>query len=167
MRYKKKIIYFMVFLLILFLVYFFTPRVVGYFEWQKVAKAVGGFPYQIGLTTIVVTPCFTTGTPPICTGGTLCFTLDPVRCNLYSDVSGVPAGGMGNMALFMKTRLAQSGAHPGGQLIAGGMSPVLMGSGVLASTGGCAGCVVKADDVVDEIKNWFNNFIIAGFRGEE
>ncbi len=143
MSYKKGIIYFIIFLLLLFLIYFFTPKVAGYFRFRQAVKAAGGFPYQIGLTNVTVVPCVTTGVPPICTGGVLCSVLDAARCVMYSEVSGAQAGGMGNNALFLKTAIAQAGLYPGGQLIAGGTSPALMDNGVLASFGGCYGCVAK------------------------
>ena len=52
---------------------------------------------------------------------------------------------MGVNALFLKTALAQAGVTPGGQLIAGGMGPVLMDNGVLAGPGGCYNCLAKLD----------------------
>jgi len=126
------------------------------------AQAVGGFPYQIGLTGVTIVPCITTGYPPICEGGTLCLTKDAATCTLYSDVSGSPAGGMGMNGLFLKTSIAQAGLMPGGQLIAGGMSNVLMDNGVLASAGGCAGCMAKANKV-DKVKQVFD-YLIASFK---
>ena len=159
---KKKIIFFVCILILSVLVYIFAPSVVVYFKWQKVVKAAGAFPYQIGLTNVVTIPCFTTGSPPICTGGTLCYIKDAASCTLYSNVSGTMSGGMGDKALFLKTAIAQSGLTQGGQLIAGGMSPVLMDSGVLASGGGCYGCYASLN-VVDKIKNWFD-YIIAGIK---
>ncbi|MBU4217317.1 hypothetical protein L6270_02470 [Candidatus Parcubacteria bacterium] len=141
--------------------YFFVSNS-GKFHLFQGAQAVGGFPYQIGLTTVTVIPCFTTGYPPLCEGGTLCLTKDAASCTLYSDVSGSPAGGMGMNALFLNTSIAQAGLTSGGQLIAGGMSNVLMDNGVLASTAGCAGCMAKANKV-DKIKEVFD-YVIASFK---
>lgn len=149
-------------LALVFIIYF-LPGMVTSWRWQKVAEASAGFPYQIGLTKVVIVPCVTTGTPPICTGGTLCNVTDAARCALYSDVQGMMSGGMGNNALFLKTAIIQAGLTPGGQLIAGGMSPVAMDNGVLASAGGCYGCMAKAG-FGDKIFNWLDRYIIAGFK---
>lgn len=133
-------------------------------DFAKAAEAAGGFPYQIGLTNAIIIQCFTTGIPPLCTGGTLCNLKDAATCANYSDVSGTPAGGMGSNALFMNTAILQAGLAAGGQLIAGGMSAALMDNGVLASTGGCYGCAAKAGKT-GSIYAFFerlNSFIIAG-----
>ncbi len=143
--------------------YFLIPQFVNYFKWKNSVEAAGSLPYQIGLTNVAMINCFTTGSPPLCEGGTLCFTKDAATCTTYSDVSGTMAGGMGNNALFSIQAIAQSGLTNGGQLIAGGMSPVLMDNGVLASIGGCYGCYAKAKSIEDKIVNWFD-YIIAGFR---
>ncbi len=157
--------FFLVILLVLFFVfsgYLGVDLLYRKMEWKIAGQAAGGYPYQIGLTGVVVIPCYTTGTPPVCVGGTLCETLDVARCTMYSDVSGTPAGGMGNMALFLKTALMQAGVMPGGQLIAGGMAPTLMDSGVLAGQGGCYGCVAK-ETKMEKVKKIFQYFI-AGFK---
>lgn len=161
MNIKKKIFFIILIIILALLVYVFAPDVASQAEWNRAVKAAGSMPYQIGLTKVIIIPCFTVGPPPACSGGTLCLTKDPATCTLYSDVSGTPAGGMGSNALFLKTAITMAGLTPGGQLIAGGMSPVLMDSGVLASAGGCSGCMARAG-TMDKIKNWFNNFIIAG-----
>jgi len=146
--------------------FYYLPEV----RWQNGAQAVGGYPYQIGLTNVIIIPCVTTGYPPICEGGTLCYTLDVARCTGptgHSDVSGTPSGGMGSNALFLNTAIIQAGLTSGGQLIAGGMSPVLMDSGVLASSGGCSGCTAKSG-TTDKFFAWFkklDKYIIAGFKG--
>lgn len=119
---------------------FLTPFIAGRLRWRNAVEAASSFPYQIGLTDVIIINCFTTGVPPVCTGGTLCNMKDAATCATYSDVSGTPAGGMGSNALFLNTAIAQAGLTAGGQLIAGGMSSVLMDSGVLASSGGCYGC---------------------------
>lgn len=109
---------------------------------------------------VIPTPCVTAG---VCAGGTLCFVTDPARCLLYSDVSGIPAGGMGSNALFSKIAIAKAGLTPGGQLIAGGMMLTSMDSGVLASAGGCYGCMAKAN-FKDKIFHWLDKYIIAGIK---
>lgn len=158
---EKKVILLVVFALSIGGAYFFVSNS-GKFHLFQGAQAVGGFPYQIGLTSVTVIPCITTGYPPICEGGTLCFVTDAARCTLYSDVSGSPAGGMGMNALFLKTSIAQAGLMPGGQLIAAGMSNVLMDEGILASAGGCAGCMAKANKI-DKVKEVFD-YVIALFK---
>ncbi len=137
-------------------------------EWMitKEVISAGGFPYQIGLLGVSVIPCFTTGVPPVCEGGTLCYTKDAATCAAYADVSGTPAGGMGSNALFLKTALTQAGVVSGGQLIAGGMSPVLMDNGVLAGPGGCYNCLAKLD-WKGRLKNkaeYLFKYIIAGIK---
>ncbi|MFH1773186.1 MAG: hypothetical protein ABH818_02440 [Patescibacteria group bacterium] len=166
---KKNFILILIFSSVVFVltfVVYFLPNSINSWRWQKAVEAAGGFPYQIGLTKVVIIPCVFTPPPvgPVCVGGLpLCGTLDPARCVLYSQVSGLPAGGNGNMALFLKTAIAKAGLTPGGQLIAGGMSPVLMDSGVLASAGGCSGCLGKAN-FKDKVFDWLDKYIIAGFK---
>lgn len=163
---RNKIIVFIVLLLILLvLVFVISPKALSAWQWRRAARAAGGLPYQIGLTKAAIIQCVTTGNPPICTGGPLCATLDAARCAAYSEINGTPSGGMGENALFLNAAIAQAGLTPGGQLIAGGMSPVLMDQGVLASAGGCYGCVAK-QGMADKIFAWLDKFIIAGFRGE-
>lgn len=134
------------------------------FRWHQAAKAAGGLPYQIGLTNVIIMKCFTTVIPPVCAGGILCSTLDIGRCNLYSEVIGTPAGGTGINALFLDMAIAQAGLTIGGQLIAGGLAPVAMDSGVLASAGGCYGCGLAKAGWTDKFFNWLDKYIIAGFK---
>ena len=159
----RKLFIFLIFIAIVLIggYYYYLPEV----RWQKSAQAAGGYPYPIGLTGVIIIPCVTTGVPPLCTGGTLCNTLDALRCTMYSDVSGSPAGGMGRNALFLKTAIGQAGLSSGGQLIAGGMTMTQMDQGVLASAGGCSGCGLgKADsNIIDRIAK-IANYIIAGFK---
>ncbi|MFH1233733.1 MAG: hypothetical protein V1649_03755 [Patescibacteria group bacterium] len=156
---KKFILIFSSVVLTLGLVVYFLPNITTSWRWQKAVEASASFPYQIGLTNAIIIPCVLTPAG-LCAGGPLC--LDPVRCILYSDVSGIPAGGTGSNGLFLKTAIIKAGLTPGGQLIAGGMSPVFMDSGVLASAGGCFGCIAKAN-FTDKIFNWIDKYIIAGF----
>lgn len=169
---KKKIYLFVLLSIILAGGYFLVPQVVNYFRWTMAVEAASGFPHQIGLTEVIIDPCIpdplTLGTTCTSTtnpsGKPLCFTKDIVRCALYSYVEGTQAGGMGNNALFLNTAIAKAGLAPGGQLIAGGNSPVAMDSGALASVGGCYGCYAKADNMKDKIEDFFNTYIIAGFK---
>lgn len=127
-------------IIIISLGYFFMPRVVDYFEWQKAVRAAGSLPYQIGLTNVTMIQCTVSCNGGCCMGGTLCTTKDSATCTTYSEITGTQAGGMGNQALFLNSAISQAGVSSGGQLIAGGMSPVLMDNGVLAGPGGCYGC---------------------------
>ncbi len=164
MNRKNKIIIFIILAAILLLLaVIISPKALSAWQWRRAAVATGGLPYQIGLTNVVMVKCFTTGNPPICAGGELCATLDAARCTAYSEVSGNPAGGMGESALFVDEAIAKAGLTPGGQLIAGGMSQVLMDQGILASAGGCYGCVTK-NGIADRIFVWLDKFIIAGFK---
>lgn len=153
-------------LAVLFFAFLLAPLAYKSFRWQKAAEAAGGLPYQIGLTNAMIIKCFVRPLPPppTCMGGLLCNVLDANRCNLYSDVSGTPAGGMGFNALFSNMAIIAAGLTPGGQLIAGGMSPVLMDSGVLASAGGCFGCMAKTN-LTNKFFNWLDKYIIAGIKG--
>lgn len=157
---KVRIIGFL-FVLVLF---FSGIKANNWLEWKMAVEAAGTMPYQIGLTNVTMIKCFTIGTPPVCNGGTLCYTKDPATCVNYYDVTGAPAGGMGSNALFSVSQTSMAGLYPGGQLIAGGMSPALMDSGVLASAGGCSGCIAK-NTFWDSAKGKFK-FIIAGFKIE-
>lgn len=159
---RKKIILFLA-VAVFILIIIFIPSIMAKVECKMAAKAAGSFPYQIGLTNAVIIKCFTTGTPPVCQGGTLCYLKDAGSCTLYSDVSGTSAGGMGQNALFQQTAIAKSGLTPGGQLIAGGMSPVLMDNGVLASAGGCYNCMAKSESLFGKVAA-VADFIIAGFK---
>ncbi len=142
---------------------FLNLFVVGAY-WNSASAQAGSIPYQIGLTGVQIIDCYTTGEPPVCTGGTLCHVRDAARCLQYSDVSGTPAGGMGMNALFNKMMIAQAGLTPGGELIAGGMGQTEMDSGILASWGGCAGaCIGKVDTYSRALARLFkaNKFILA------
>ena len=165
---KKKIFWMVICVVVVSFVVCAGAGINNYMEWRMVKGVIasGELTYQIGLTNVTIINCFTTGNPPICTGGvlggTLCYTKDAATCANYAEVSGTPAGGMGNNALFSTQAIAQAGLTNGGQLIAGGTSPVLMDNGVLASSGGCYGCYAKLD-TDSKIKSWFD-YIIAGFR---
>ncbi len=161
---KKKIFWMVICVVVVSFVVCAGVKINNYMEW-RMAKGViasGELTYQIGLTNVTIINCFTTGNPPICTGGTLCYVKDAATCTAYSDVSGIMAGGMGTNALFSTQAIAQAGLTNGGQLIAGGTSPVLMDNGVLASSGGCYGCYAKLD-TDSKIKSWFD-YIIAGIK---
>lgn len=135
-------------------------------RWNNAAEAAGALPYQVGLTNVIVIPCVTTGYPPICTGGTLCNTIDVASCTLYSDVNGMSAGGSGQPPLLLsKTAMGVSGLMAGGQLIYGGTtnSMYISTNAVLASAGGCFGCTARTG-TKDKIFAWLDKYIIAGFR---
>ncbi|MDO9399627.1 MAG: hypothetical protein Q7T79_03015 [bacterium] len=172
---KKFILIFGIVGLVLGFINFFLPNIIGSWRWQKAVEASAGFPVQIGLTKVVIIPCIPTPavvpTLPCIGGLPLCSLLvvdsitnipvTPVTCALYSQVSGLPAGGTGNMAVFSNIAIAKAGLIPGGQLIAGGTTPTTMK--VLASAGGCAGCVAKAN-FKDKIFDWVDKYIIAGLK---
>ena len=158
---KKRIIWLIVLIFLLTASYFLTPQISNYFKWKNAVEASAGFPYQIGLIQAITIECVPEG--EVCVGGTLCIIKDVAECKLYSDVSGTPSGGMGFNALFSRIAISQAGLTPGGQLIAGGMSNILMDNGVLASSGGCYGCYAKVENIKDKIVNWFD-YIIAGFK---
>jgi hypothetical protein len=131
--------------------------------WGEAKASVSSIPYQIGLTNCVVTKCVTSGY--VCTGGTLCYTKDTATCSGYWDVSGTPAGGMGTNALFLDAAITKAGLVPGGELIAGCMSPTMCDGGVLASWGGCWGiaCFGKGEGFMERYSGLakINKFILA------
>lgn len=172
MNKRNKIILSLVIVLSLLLISSFVVyRSVASWRLSNIASAAGALPYQVGLTNAIVIPCVTTGYPPICTGGTLCNAVDVADCTLYSDVSGMSAGGSGQPPLLLsKVAMGMAGLMSGGQLIYGGttFSMLLSPNAVLASAGGCYGCTAKVG-TVDKIFVWtekLDNYIIAGFKGK-
>lgn len=169
---KKKLFLYSSFILVFVVVgaIIFNLFIFNFVAWFKVKSvtATGGYSYVIGLSGSTVIPCFTTGTPPVCAGGTLCYVRDVARCTLYSDVSGAPAGGMSN-ALFLTSNLSSVGVVEGGPIIAGGMSMTEMDNGVVAGPGGCMGasCTAKIDEndnIFVKTAKKFANFMIAGIK---
>ncbi|OGF27765.1 hypothetical protein A2331_06690 [Candidatus Falkowbacteria bacterium RIFOXYB2_FULL_34_18] len=170
---KKKIFlfssFFLVFLVVGAIVFnLFIFNYAGYFR-AKDVMATSGYSFLIGLSSSVAIQCFTTGTPPLCTGGTLCNIKDAARCAMYSDVSGSPSGGMGSNAIFLTSNLSAAGAAGGGPIIAGGMSMTEMDNGVIAGIGGCigTGCTVginNGDSLLIKTAKKFANFMIAGIK---
>lgn len=176
MEKRKKIILSSVIILILLLgLGFFTHKSVASWRWNKAASAAGALPYQIGLTNTVQIKCTLSCCTPVCsccigTGpmvSMLCPMKDVASCSLYSEINGTMAGGSGSMALFSNiTQIPMSGYKPGDSIIAGGMSMTQMDQGVLATPGGCAGCMAKSGKV-DKIFAWLeklDKYIIAGFK---
>lgn len=155
--------------LFVFLTFIIIVLVGGYFyylpevRWHKAVESAGGYPYQIGLTKTIQTPCVVTNS--VCVGGTLCTVKAPGICATYSEISGMMSGGSGTMALFSQTQTSMAVYKPGDSIIAGGMTMTEMDSGVLAAPGGCAGCGMgKADsNIIDRIAS-IADYIIAGFR---
>jgi hypothetical protein len=162
---KKTLIIVAVVLFIVISFYVAAPWLHGKINIHLGKSAISSsmFPYEIGLTEVVIIQCYTTGSPPICEGGTLCYTKDAAECSLYEDVSGTQAGGKGNMALFLVAGAGQAGLSDGGQLIAAGMEMTMMDSGPLASTGGCYNCTARLNKL-DKLLAWVDKYIIAGIR---
>ncbi len=165
---KKKLIWLVSGIVIIIGIVVGGVKINNKIEWAiaKEAISAGGFPYQIGLLNVSVIYCYPIIFPPECVGGTLCFSKDIATCSLYADVSGTPAGGMGRNALFLKTALTQAGVSSGSQLIAGGMSPVLMDNGVLGGPGGCYNCLAKLDwkGKLKKKAKYLFKYIIAGIK---
>lgn len=134
-----------------------VPILADYYLWRKAEAAAVAMPYQIGLTNVVITPCFIAYGK--CVGAPLCIASGTDRCAGWSSVIGTPAGGMGASALFSAKAIAMAGLTAGGQLIAGGMGPTMMDQGVLASAGGCSGCSLASR--TDKTMNWLSKFSIA------
>ena len=148
-------------------VYLGVPFVREKLYWARAAKATGGYPYQVGLTVSTVIQCTVSCDGGCCMGGKLCVVKDPGTCMNYSEVTGAPAGGSGNNALILNTVLAQAGVA--GQMIAGGISNVMMDGGVVAGAGGCAGagCAMMNSTesrfaFIDAIKDLYSYYIAGG-----
>ena len=168
---RKIIISLVIILSLLLMSGFFVHRSVRSWRFSKAASAAGSMPYQVGLTNVIIVPCVTTGLPPICTGGTLCNTVDVADCTLYADVNGASAGGSGQPPLLLsQIAIGMAGLTSGGQLIYGGTtnSMFISQDAVLASVGGCYGCMAKSG-TVDKIYAWLeklDKYIIAGFKSK-
>lgn len=147
---KKKILFSILFLIIVS-VLVITPDIIKY---NKAVKATSAFPYEVGLTNVVVTPCVPA--VAVCTGATLCNSLDVARCSMYSDVTGTQAGGMGMEVLLSQMTIGQIGLVPGSSLIAAGLAPNMMDGGPAASIGGTTMGIMR---VVDKLKQWFVRLI--------
>ena len=128
---KKKIIYLLIFLSILFLVYFFTPKVVGYFDFKKIAKAVSTMPWQFGGTVTIYQPvCVATPPDGICKNCMMCTALaGPWNCNIRSEIQFAPA--MGSMPPTVVCPLQGHPylgggvvPRPGGGILGGGVGPI-------------------------------------------
>ena len=183
MKYKKKIIKYLLSIVLIMSLFYIGNKINNKIEWLITKDVIAGsaYPVEAGITNSTLIKCFTTGSPPTCEGGTLCLTLDSGRCLMYSDVTGMGAyaknnsdlqsdfniamAGVTNL-LLSNIAIAQAGLTPGGQLIAGCMSPVLCDSGVLASAGGCYNCMAKADwkDEIKKKADYLFKYIIAGFK---
>ena len=164
---RKKIIWSISVVFIVIIVFFSGLRFNNWIEWKMTEKIIAGsaYPVEAGIIGVNLIPCFTTGDPPICEGGTLCYTKDAGTCLNYTDVAGMGAyssgAGVTNL-LLSKPAIGAAGLSPGGQLIAGCMSPILCDNGPLASAGGCYNCIAKTsfkDRMMEKIK-----FVIAGFK---
>ncbi|MCK5416569.1 hypothetical protein KAI92_04030 [Candidatus Parcubacteria bacterium] len=146
---------------------YFIPKIALEARWNilaKQAKASGGGAYQIGLIGTTQIQCIQSCCTPTCTccaGGTLCITKDVATCAMYSEISGMQAGGMGTMALFSQTATGMAGYKMGDDIIAAGMSMTQMDNGVLATPGGCSGCIGKLD-TSEKFVMWLSDFFIAG-----
>ena len=162
---KKKVTLAVVFVIIGFLV-FTGPRIKSWVEWDiaKTVIASAAYPCEVGLNNPMQVTCFTSGYPPICMGGALCYTKDVATCSMYSTVTGLPAGGcMTPMVLLQQTAIAMAGVMPAGGLIAGCMGPTLCDTGPLAGPGGCYNCFAKGNLKIYAKEKL--DFFIAGFKG--
>lgn len=176
---KKKIKIRIIGFLFIFVLFFLGVKANNWLEWKMAADAAGMMSVQLGVTSVNITPCIPScqtpaGIATCCIGGTMCPQYIPgvngtydIGCPIFSDVIGVQAGGMGNMALISNMAIAQAGLSSGGQFIYGGttnnMSMMEPGvpNAVLASSGGCFNCINKVgffNEIIEKFK-----FVIAGF----
>jgi hypothetical protein len=159
----RKLFIFLTFIIVVLATgyYYYLPQV----RWHKAVESAGGYPYQIGLTNTIQTPCVVSCNGGCCSGGTLCVAKVPGICATYSEISGSMSGGLGTMALFSQVQTSMAAYKPGDSIIAGGMTMTEMDNGVLAAPGGCAGCGLgKADsNIIDRIAG-VATYIIAGIK---
>ena len=165
----KKIILFLSFVLIVFLVgiYFvFWPK--ARFELARSAMAVSTCPIQPAFSDLKLTQCSISCEGGCCSGGTTC-SAAATPC-AYSDVSGTPEGGYPGPVLLSTVQITAAGLANGGQMLACGNAPTEMNSGSVAGVGGCIGpsCVVGVND-----KNIFQKYYeiikygIASFKDKQ
>jgi hypothetical protein len=159
----------------------------NYLEWEIAAEAAFAMPRQLGILQTLLAKCMPScQTPagvatcciPVTGTGGMCALFVPgswgtydTGCPLFSSVTGVQAGGMGNMALLSNVAIAKAGLIDGGQLIYGGttenMSMTAAGANtVLASAGGCYGCETMAQGgpMWKQKLAMLGKLIIAGFK---
>ncbi|MFH0892665.1 MAG: hypothetical protein V1867_07900 [Candidatus Falkowbacteria bacterium] len=137
----KRILLALVSFFFLFL-FFAAPAIKSEYRWFKIKRAISaiGYPEQLGLTNIKTIQCVVSCDGACCQGGALCSALTPADCPKTQEVSGMMAGGTGNMALFAIEDLSTSGVKAGGQLIAGMTSITMPKANVcLAGRVGCVG----------------------------
>jgi hypothetical protein len=160
--FKSKI--FLVTIFCLLIIYLFLPTILDFAKWKAVANAGFGCVWQFGQTGVVVTPCFTTGEPPTCEGGPLCFQLDAAQCAFFADVKGVPAGGNGAEELLPEAGIVEAGLTSGGQVLGCMTSPVTteLGNVVFASAGGCYNCALMSERTV-KMANFIEKYFIPDF----
>ena len=176
MNRRNKIILGLTIAVILFFTFgAFVHKSIVSWRFSRAVSAAGAMPYQIGLTNTVQIKCTLSCCTPVCSCcigtvpmvSTLCPLKDVATCSLYSEINGTMAGGSGRMALFSNiTQIPMSGYKPGDSIIAGGMSMTQMDQGVLATPGGCAGCMTKSG-INNKIFTWLeklDKYIIAGFK---
>ncbi|RMD58877.1 hypothetical protein D6821_02485 [Candidatus Parcubacteria bacterium] len=126
------------------------PEVIRY---RQTVKAAGSFPILAAFNGAVLIPCFTTGSPPVCTGGMLCSLLDVGRCTMYLELSGTPVGPSPPRILISRIVQTQIGLIPGGSYIGGCNSPTFCH--VHGSFGGSVFGITKSlSDLWDKILAW-------------
>lgn len=187
MYFKKKLLYIASIIIIITFIINVGIKVNNKIEWQMAVEASAGMPVQLGITSTVITQCLPScqnpsGTATCCAPQTNnCAVVVPgssgsydTACPLFSDARGTQAGGTGSDALLSNQVIAKAGLSSGGQFIYGGtinnMSLMSPGSPnvVLASAGGCYGCMAKAS-LKEKAKKKFvylYKYIIAGFKDD-
>jgi len=136
-----------------------------YYEFNNVAKAVGGMPWQDGGTITMVKPVCILDTPmPYPTtceiSCPLVTSVYGTACIAYMEINTKGQKGTTFMAVTKGFVFSGGGAFPtaGMDFIAGGSSnsmPWIIGIPGLAVNN------------IDKVKNWFNKYIIAGFKKSE
>jgi hypothetical protein len=172
MNKPKKIIFGVILALLLFFSSgFFVHQSILSWRWNRAVSAAGAMPFQVGLTNVILIPCTPSAPPPKCNGGSLCNTVDFATCSMYSEANGGSAGGTGMAPLLLsQIAIGQAGLRAGGQLIYGATTNAMniSANSVLASGGGCFGCMAKSG-TGDKIFAWLeklDKYIIAGFKGK-
>lgn len=122
------------------LLFFAAPAIKSEYRWFKIKRAISavGYPQQLGLTGVTRIQCVVSCDGACCMGGVLCSALTVADCPKTQQVSGMMAGGTGNMALFAIEDLSAAGVSD--QLMAGMTSITMPKANVcLAGAVGCVG----------------------------
>jgi len=162
---KKKIIWSLIIILLVSIVIYFSWSLVDYYNFKKVAKSVGGMPWQDGGTITMVrqpcvwdTPCPTGVCPPCTVSCPFVSVVWGPACTVYIEIDTVGQFGTTFIAAPIGFIYRGGGAFPvaGMQFLAGGASNAI--PWVIGIPSAAASRIQKLVDAF--------NFIITGFKGK-